>query len=207
MCSDTFKTIEGPFKSELKVKGSRFICLALPVSSVKDAKENLQQISAQYFDASHNCFAYRIGIGPMMKSRFNDDGEPPGSAGKPILQGIETHDLTNVMVIVTRYFGGTKLGVGGLVRAYNGVVAQTLEQAEIKTKYLTATINVQFSYHYSNAVKIVIQKFSAEIRGSEYKDDVSLQVDVRMSRANEFIKDLIERSGGKIIADIKDRGV
>ena len=147
-----FKTIMAEVSGEIVIKGSRFIAHATPVSVQSAAAEFIASISQRFHDATHNCFAWKIGLSDAAVFRFSDAGEPSGAAGRPILQAAETRDLTNLAVVVTRYFGGTKLGTGGLIRAYSAATLAALEQAEIIISYPEITVTLKFAYAFTNAV-------------------------------------------------------
>jgi uncharacterized YigZ family protein len=195
---DTFNTIADLVQAELKVKGSRFIARAKPVGAKDKAEQFIEEIRKQHHDATHNCFAYRIGVGMQEVSRSSDDGEPSGTAGKPILQAVVTRDLTNVIVVVTRYFGGTKLGTGGLIRAYGAAAIAALDIAEIKPGCLTDTVDIEYSYEMSGIVQRAIELFAGQIMASRYETDVRLKVAVPKSQVTDFIRHLTEMSSGKI---------
>ena len=128
--SDLYKTIQSPSKGIYKEKGSKFLAFAFSLSSEEKIKEQIGLLQKEYHDARHHCYAWRLGAS-MDRYRVNDDGEPSGSAGNPIFGQIQAHDLTNILVVVVRYFGGTLLGVGGLIRAYRSAASVALEQARI----------------------------------------------------------------------------
>jgi len=198
MSDSSFKTIGKLSSFEMKERGSRFIARAMPVSTKDEAEQFINQMRKKYFDATHNCFAYRIGSGRNEITRFNDDGEPSGTAGKPILQAITTRDLTNVCVVVTRYFGGTKLGTGGLIRAYGGAASQVLAISDIRVKYFTTGLQIYYDYEFSNLVMREIDKFQAKIVKKEYDQNVKLLISIRESFAAKFIEQLTNQSSGKI---------
>ncbi len=195
---DSYKTISEPVRAELKEKGSRFIAQAFPANSVESAEEIIARVCKKYFDATHNCYAYVVGCDTKAVSRFNDDGEPSGTAGKPILQAISTRKLTDVVVIVTRYYGGTKLGTGGLIRAYGGVAAQALDQAHIVTQYHTEELTLRYPYTLSNVVAKAVETFQADISSSDYGTDIEQKVKIRKSLVREFCDYLVNQSSDKI---------
>ncbi|NIA29407.1 MAG: YigZ family protein [Actinobacteria bacterium] len=198
MPDSSFKTIGKLSTFEMKERGSRFIARALPVPAKKEAENFIHQIRKKHFDATHNCFAYRIGNGRNETTRFNDDGEPSGTAGRPILQAITTRNLTNVCIVVTRYFGGTKLGTGGLIRAYGGAASQVLETSDIRVEYFTTEIQISYDYEFSNFVMREIDKFQVNILKKEYDQNVKLFISIRESFAAKFVKQLTNQSSGKI---------
>ncbi len=198
MNPDEFKTIAALVQAEHKVKGSRFLGRARPARSREEAELFIGEIRKLHYDATHNCFAYQIGMGTQAIVRQSDDGEPSGTAGKPILQAITTRELTNIVLIVTRYFGGTKLGIGGLVKAYGTTASETLAKAEIKLVYLTDTVEIEYPYEFSGAVLRIAERLNAEIIDSDYKANVRARVAVRQSLLTSFIGRLTEESSGKI---------
>ncbi len=197
MIDDSYKTLIAPAIVELKEKGSRFIAQAAPAADKEEAENIIAHISKKYHDATHNCFAYRIGPGAEI-SRYNDDGEPSGTAGKPILQAIIGRGVTNVVVVVTRYFGGTKLGTGGLIRAYGGVAAQALADARIETRYLKKTIQLGCSYSDINVVMKAVEKFDGDIRNSEYGATVEMLLQVRVVKTEPFVQFVIDQTAGRV---------
>ena len=154
---DHYKTVASPAAGQYKEKGSRFIARAYPVSTEEEIKEILAASKAEYFDARHHCHAWILGAGAS-HTRVNDDGEPPSTAGRPILGQITSRDLTNVLVIVTRYFGGTLLGIPGLTRAYRAAAADALDHAVIVEKTINETLRVTFNYPVLNAVMKLLKE-------------------------------------------------
>ena len=194
---DEFTTINGEAQAEYKVQGSRFCATALPVTTKSQAEEFIAGIRKRFRDATHNCFAYRIGTDGA-EFRFNDDGEPSGTAGKPILAAIDKHGLTNILVVVTRYFGGTKLGVGGLVRAYGDATELALLKAEKETRYITLTVKATFPHSQISNVMHVISKVGAKIVDTQYDEDVHTQLEIRLSKAEELKAALVNHTSGNI---------
>lgn len=194
-----FLTIASAATAELSIKHSKFIAHAGPVDSRERAEAFVANLSEQFADATHNCFAYKIGPGENAIFRFSDAGEPSGTAGRPILQAIETRKLTNVVVVVTRYFGGTKLGTGGLVRAYSAAALAALENATILKKYPQVQLRIRFSYQLTNAVQQVLSNYGAEITDSRFGEMVSNTVKIKARDRDDFINDLQDHTGGKIV--------
>lgn len=152
--------------AQFTVKGSKFIASILPVSDEKAAKNVLMGIRKKYYDATHNCYAWRI---HPEHEKASDDGEPAGSAGKPILQALKGSGLQNVMAVVTRYFGGTKLGIGGLVRAYGDATALALEKIKVVTLYPLLVLSCAVSFQESQSVYQTVSRFpDVKITGEEY---------------------------------------
>ncbi len=195
--NDEFTTIKSEARAGTKVQGSRFIATALSVSTKAEAEQFLAGIRKEFRDATHNCFAYRVGTDGM-QFRFGDDGEPSGSAGKPILASIDKFKLTDIIVVVTRYFGGTKLGVGGLVRAYSDAAEQALLKAEKLTKYKTEIIEATFPHSHISSVMHVVSKVGAKIVDTMYDEDVHAKLEIRLSKAGELKSLLVNQTNGNI---------
>ena len=159
----SFNTIKSPVENILlKEKGSKFIGFAFPVDVEEDLKKSLQKIREEHPKATHHCYAFRLGM-KGENYRANDDGEPSGSAGLPIYNQLLAHDITNVLVIVVRYYGGTKLGVSGLVKTYKESAKITLEEAEIITKELESEIEISFNFSQQNQIFTLLNKFDGRI--------------------------------------------
>ncbi|RME24459.1 MAG: YigZ family protein, partial [Candidatus Zixiibacteriota bacterium] len=188
-------------RAEIKVKGSRFIGEAMPVADVSEAQERLHAIRKREHAATHHCYAWRIGLFEQQRLKFSDDGEPGGTAGKPILEVIEGAGVTNTLIVVTRYFGGTKLGTGGLVRAYTEAAQKALEAADVTQSFLTKTFRLRMDFSQYEPVQRVIHKLGATITSSDFADAVTLHVAVRLSRAEELQKQLTETTAGKVVCE------
>ena len=159
----SFNTIKSPVENILlKEKGSKFIGFAFPVDDEEDLKKSLQKIREEHPKATHHCYAFRLGM-KGENYRANDDGEPSGSAGLPIYNQLLAHDITNVLIIVVRYYGGTKLGVSGLVKTYKESAKITLEEAEIITKELESEIEISFNFSQQNQIFTLLNKFDGRI--------------------------------------------
>lgn len=161
---DTYKTIERPSEGLYKDKGSRFISYAFPVSSEEEIREIVHSIKKEHHSARHHCYAWRLGAEKLL-FRVNDDGEPSSTAGKPILGQIQSFDLTNILVVVVRYFGGTLLGVSGLINAYRNAALDALTQSEIIEKLVEKDLLIEFDYRVMNEVMKV------------FKDEKLIQID------------------------------
>jgi len=158
-----YKTIDQPIENTLfKEKGSKFIGFAFPVTDEAELKKALEKIRSEHPKATHHCYAFRMGINGE-NYRANDDGEPSGSAGLPIFNQLLANDITNVLVIVVRYYGGTKLGVSGLVKAYKESAKVTLEEARIVTKELETEIEIRFNFNQQNTIFTLLSKFDGKI--------------------------------------------
>jgi uncharacterized YigZ family protein len=181
---DTYFTIQSPVRSEVKIKGSRFIGSAIPAANKEIAMIALEGIRKEFFDATHNCFAYRFGSSGL-EFRTADDGEPNGSAGKPILFSIQKAQVSDVLVVVTRYFGGTKLGVGGLARAYSESATDVLTKCEIVPVHRTTGVKIFCTYEDVDTVKKLIEK--AAIRYEQnYHDAVEFTAYIPQSQVENF---------------------
>ena len=185
--SDTYRTIEAGASATLKVEGSRFLADAVPVSSRADAEEHIESVRQREHQATHHCTAYRLGA-EGDDFRYNDDGEPSGTAGQPILRQIDARDLTNTLVVVTRYFGGTELGTGGLMRAYGDAADAALDRASIVETVVRVPVRVQFAYDDTAPARQMLQQFDATIEDSTYTDVTELTVGVRASEVNAFVE-------------------
>lgn len=198
MKSDEYQTVEVPAESEIKIKSSRFIGYLHPVNTPDEAMKVLETLSRRYYDASHHCYAYRIGEGDQALYRFSDDGEPAGTAGKPILQALQAFPLTNVILIVTRYFGGTKLGTGGLIRAYGQSAEETIQQAKIVTRVRTRTIILLCTYTDGPVVTRLIHQNGAQIEQSRYEENIAFTIQVRLSAVDALLDQLKDSTCGRI---------
>lgn len=161
---DHFKTLIGKSKGDYREKGSKFFGIAFHVDNVDDFKEELQNLKKEFHDARHWCFAYRINP-EQPEIRANDDGEPSNSAGMPIYNQIQSFELWNVAIVVVRYFGGTKLGVSGLINAYKSSAQEALENGEIRTHYILKEIKIEFPYKLMNDISRLIKNENIQILG------------------------------------------
>ena len=174
MFDDTYKTIAKKAEALFKDKGSRFIGLAYPVKSESEVKEILVGIKKEYYDATHHCYAYYIGHIGTPATRMNDDGEPSGTAGRPIYGQIMSFDLKNILIVVIRYFGGTKLGVSGLINAYKETAKLTIENADIVEYTIRNVYNIEFDYSLMNVVMQVLKNDVVTIKENGYNNDKAL---------------------------------
>jgi len=192
-----FRTIATPLRHEIdRIKGSRFIAELQPVKTVEEARARIDRVRSEFHDARHHCWAYRLGPdGAVFRS--SDDGEPSGSAGRPILNQIEGHDVTDLVIVVTRYFGGTKLGVGGLVRAYGGAAAEALERADVRTVKITREIAVAYPYECSGEVQHLMTVTGISPFQAEYGESVRLRIAVPVRDVDEFLVRLRDVTSGR----------
>lgn len=176
-----YKTIVAPVSDIiLKEKGSKFIGFAFPVENEGDLKKSLEQIKTLHPKATHHCYAFRLGLNGE-NYRANDDGEPSGSAGLPIYNQLLAHDVTQIMLVVVRYYGGTKLGVAGLVKAYKESAKITLEAAEIITKELECRVEIKFSFEKQNQIFTLLNKFDAKVL--QFRSAENCTIDARLKMA------------------------
>lgn len=186
---DTYKTIEIPSEGIYKSKGSKFISFAFPVNTEEEVFANLENLRKQYYDARHHCFAYTLGK-ERESFRMNDDGEPSGTAGRPIYGQILSNDLTNILVVVVRYFGGTKLGTRGLIDAYKGATANAFENSNIVTKILDCCYKVSFDYAVMNDVMKVLKDNNLHQYGHHFDNRCEISFRVRNSLAEMVVTQL-----------------
>ena len=186
MFEDTYKTIAGPSEGIYREKGSKFIALAFPVETEAEVKEKLAEIQKQYFDARHHCYSYILG--PNKDAyRLNDNGEPSGTAGRPIHGQLLSRDLTNTLVIVVRYFGGIKLGVSGLINAYKTAAKDALDAATIIEKTVDETYKVSFDYSVMNSVMQLLKDPYVSILGQGYEDRYLITFKIRRREADRIV--------------------
>lgn len=183
------------------IKGSRFLTTAAPTRSVEEGQAVLDRVRGEFPNASHHCWAWRLGVGGHV-TRSSDDGEPAGSAGRPILAQIEGHGLVDVTLVVSRWFGGTKLGVGGLVRAYGGAAGKTLDRAPIATVIVTRRVVLEFPYDCSGPLQGLLAASALEPVEAQYGASVRLVLDVPERELDEFASEARERSAGR--AELRD---
>ncbi|MGL5890690.1 MAG: IMPACT family protein, partial [Bacteroidia bacterium] len=180
-----------------KDRGSRFLAFAYPVTTEDEIKVHLERLRKEHFGANHHCYAWRLGA-DKQRFRANDDGEPSGTAGRPILGQLQSFDLTNVAVIVVRYFGGTLLGAGGLVQAYKQSAAEALKAAHIIEQHITEVYSLQFNYDAMNAVMKLLKEFEAEQRAQVFELECSLEFSIRMRDATALCEALQKLEGVKL---------
>lgn len=183
---DEYRTIQAKSEGLYKEKGSKFIALAFPVKDELEIKAILQELRKSYYDARHHCFAYRLEP-DKKKFRSNDDGEPSGSAGKPILGQLLSFDLTDTLIVVIRYFGGTKLGVSGLINAYRTAARDAIENTTILTKTERKVYKIKFDYIRLNDVMRIIKDEKPEILFQEFEMDCQMTLSIRISEADKLI--------------------
>lgn len=182
---DEYRSIENISQGLFKDRGSKFIATAFPAQSEDDVKQKLEDIKKKYHDARHNCYAYRLGPGED-RWRINDDGEPSGTAGNPIMGQIRSYRLNYILIVVTRYFGGTLLGTGGLINAYRHAAKDALENASIVKKTVECSYLLNFPYAAMNKVMTFIKEYKIRQSDQNFELDCSLKIHFRASE-EEFI--------------------
>lgn len=197
MTPDHYNTIEKPSVAEYKDRGSKFIAYSFPITDVNEFKEKLAAIKKEHPKATHHCFAYRIGLDGN-SFRVNDDGEPSGSAGRPILGQIDSKQLTNVLIIVVRYFGGTLLGVPGLINAYKSAAALALQVTAIIQKPVLVNYRLQFDYTMMNDVMKIVKQFDCLVQKQEMQLFCLLEIGVPKNKLEEVLSKLKELRGVEV---------
>lgn len=200
---DSFKTIRTPASARITRKRSRFLAFLLPVASIEEIMEAINGLRKEHHDAVHVCSAYRLHANPEPQAGSDDDGEPSGSAGGPMLQQLERAELLDVLAAVVRHFGGVKLGVGGLVRAYGDAVMAAIEAAAIVRRRLLSHIDVSYPPTLTSAVMRTIHQFGAEIERIEYDALAQAVVAVPTSRLAEFVGAMQEATGGQATVEVR----
>ncbi len=198
---DYFQTIEKASMAEYKDRGSKFIAHAYPVQTTEDCKQYLQQLKKEHPKAVHHCYAYRLGWDGN-QFRVSDDGEPSGSAGRPILGQIDSKQLTNVVVIVVRYFGGTLLGVPGLIQAYKSATAMALQLVPIIQKPIEVMYELHFDYTLMNEVMMVIKQTGCSVAGQETQLFCLLKIGIPKAKLTEVLYKLKELHSVEVIPTV-----
>ncbi|WP_200976792.1 YigZ family protein [Echinicola sp. 20G] len=183
---DSFLTLKTDSEGLYKEKGSKFLAFAYPVSDEDEVKEKLEALKKKYYDARHHCYAYILGK-DQDTFRANDDGEPNHSAGDPILGQIRSNNLSNVLIVVVRYFGGTKLGVGGLITAYKTAASEAIEANQIVTDIVTKTLKFQFEYLDMNDVMKLIKDYDLQIKKQDFDNICHLHLSIRETLLDEVM--------------------
>lgn len=197
---DTYYTLGDFARAEIKIKGSRFIAEALRVETVPEAEDAIDAIRKREYNATHHCTAYRIG--PAGKTfRMQDDGEPSGTAGAPILRQIDARRLTNTLVVVTRYFGGTKLGTGGLVRAYGDAASDVLAAAPVEERVVRDRVRLRFGYDDTSPAMHTLNQFAALMLETHYTEETEIIAGVRRSEVEAFIETFVQALHGRGLAE------
>jgi uncharacterized YigZ family protein len=186
----SFRTIQNASEGSYKELGSKFLAFAYPVESEQEIKENIEHLKKKYFDATHHCFAWILGA-DRSRFRASDDGEPNHSAGDPILGQIRSRNLTNVLVVVVRYYGGTKLGVGNLIQAYRTTADIGLNNAQIIEKDVTERMTIEYSYAETSEVMRLIKEYDIKIFSEKYLDKSCMLLEVKLIVREAFFRKLL----------------
>lgn len=194
---DTYKTIEKPSEGLFKDKGSKFISYAYPVSEEESVKSIIQSLKKEHYSARHHCYAYRFGYKGQIY-RVNDDGEPSGTAGRPIYGQILSNNLTNILIVVVRYFGGTLLGVSGLINAYKSASADVISNSKIITEIVKEKLSLEFDYVIQNQVMKVVKDHHIETENLKYGLLCNLEIYVREGELEQVTEKLSKIEGLKI---------
>lgn len=182
---DTYRTIAEPSEGIYTEKRSKFIAIALPVRTLEEIKAHIETYQKKYYDARHVCYAYMLGA-ERKDFRSNDNGEPSGTAGKPILGQINSNELTDVLIIIVRYFGGIKLGTGGLIIAYKAAAAAAIAAATIIEKTVDEEVTILFEYPFMNDIMRIVKEEEPEILGQSYDMDCSITLRIRRSMMSKL---------------------
>jgi len=202
--AEHYRTISKKEKTEIVIQKSRFIGHVAGVETEEEALQFLDGIRKEHREASHNCFAYVVGKKQEIQ-RFNDDGEPGGTAGMPILEVIKNNGLTNVIVVVTRYFGGILLGAGGLVRAYSQAAAEVIRKGGISIYTSSLLFRVGMEYPLLGRIENFLRNSSYAIQDIQYSDKVFMDVMVREEEKDAFIQEILDRTDGRIQYEISKK--
>ena len=194
---DSYKSIAAESKGLFKDNGSRFIAHAYPVETEDEIKEIVAALKKEYYDARHHVYAYRLGyLGD--KFRANDDGEPSGSSGRPVLGQIDSNELSDILVVVVRYFGGIKLGIPGLIRAYKTATADAIANAEIVEKIACKRFKVHFGYMGMNNVMKVFKDMGLDQKNQQFDMECSMETSVRLSQVDAFLERMNDVEGCRV---------
>ena len=192
---DIYFTISKQERSEIKIKGSKFIATCSPIKNREEANKILESIQLEFYDATHNCYAFSLGQ-DSLDYKFSDDREPSGTAGKPILFAIKKFEVTDILVVVTRYFGGTKLGVGPLARAYSDSAMQTLSICEKKPVHITIPVQVFCTYQDIDAIKRLVISSAIDFQ-ERYFDSIEIIANIPSSKVEQFRNSVTSVTNGR----------
>lgn len=194
---DSYLTLAEPAEALYKEKGSKFLAYAYPVRNEEQIRECLDALRKRYYDATHHCYAWRLGVDGQ-NYRVNDDGEPSSTAGRPILGQLLSYGVTDVLVVVVRYFGGTKLGVSGLIAAYKESAAAVLSEAQIVERTVDVLFEVEFGYLVMNDVMRVVKEMRPEVLGQRFDNLCTMRLSIRAGRADALRERLQKIEGIQI---------
>ena len=191
MANDSYKTIRAVSEGYYSEKRSRFISYAIPVRTLEEVKEAVAKYRKEYYDARHVCWAYMLGH-ERLNFRANDDGEPSSTAGKPILGQINSNELTDILIVVIRYFGGIELGTSGLIVAYRTAAAEAIAAAEIEERTVDKTFTIQFEYPYLNSVMRIVKEDGPTILAQQFEMDCEMTLRIRQGEAERLRNRLLK---------------
>lgn len=194
---DTYHSIKSEAEGLFKDKGSKFIAYAYPINKEEQVKDIIKALKKEHYSARHHCYAFRLGPNGE-KYRASDDGEPSGTAGRPILGQLLSHELTNILVVVVRYFGGTLLGVSGLINAYKKATIDVLENAEEIEHIIEDIYSLEFEYPLQNSVMKIIKDYHLNILNSVYELDCKLEVAIRLNKTEEVVAKFSKVAGVRL---------
>lgn len=200
---DNYKTIQNPSTGEYKEKGSKFIAYTFEVDNEEQFKESLEKIKKEHFKARHHCYAFAIGTSHE-HYRHSDDGEPSGTAGLPIYNQIRSFELSNIGIIVVRYFGGTKLGVPGLIRSYKTATKEALGNTKIITRYIEGIVIIEYDFNFTGEVMKIVNSFGVKVLENTFNILPGVIVKIRKSKTKEFVKTIYAAVLNRDIGDIRD---
>ena len=195
--TDLYTTLLNPSEGLYKEKGSKFLAYAYPVMEEEQIKQYIQDLKQKYYDARHHCYAWQLGLDEN-HYRVNDDGEPSGTAGKPIHGQIRSHSITNVLIVVVRYFGGTKLGTSGLINAYKLASADALANATLVERTINDHYRIGFSYAVMNDVMKVIKEEAPEVSSQQFDITCTMELSVRLMASEALVARLEKIEGGEV---------
>jgi uncharacterized YigZ family protein len=199
---DSYRTIAEPAKARITRKKSRFLAFLYPVGAPAEVETNIAEVRRAHHDASHHCTAYRLVASPEPIAASDDAGEPSGSAGRPILHQLEEAGLLNVLAVVVRYFGGTKLGIGGLIRAYAGATEAALDGARIVVRRMTVEVLIRFPTDVNSGVMATIHRCGAEVQRVRFDESAEVRVALPPSGVSAFCGAIREATGGRATAEV-----
>ena len=206
MPTPVMSSVRGESYAEYVIKKSKFIARAVHITTEEESQAYLRDGKKQYWDARHNCYAYQLGMN-FEKQKSSDDGEPSGTAGKPILEVLKNKGLTNTLIVVTRYFGGIKLGTGGLIRAYGTAAVAALDNAIIEDYIDCRILYLQTDYSFLSATERLLPDFEAVITKRDFADFVGLTVEVPEDKADEYLLALRDKTNGTLTVREKDKKI
>ena len=194
MAEDTYKTVVGNAETIIRERSSKFLALSYHVTSPEEVRDIMEPLRKKFYDATHHCYAYRIGYRGE-EWRAHDDGEPSGTAGKPILGQLLSRDITNCLVVVVRWFGGTKLGVAGLIETYREATAAVLDVSKVEERTIDRIVTVRYPFESMNGVMKVVKAMEPKILEQAFDNMCTMKMAVRLSAAEELLARLEKVEG------------